>query len=102
MGSKIAALWAKIKQQVVDIFDKDKGVFFFIAVGAVVFKFRDILLGIMINSAKRVDKNAHTDDTKLSQQENQLNQQADTLVQKAAEEPSKEGTVDDDWYKKNN
>jgi len=102
MGAKLQAFWAKVKQQIVDLWDKDKGIFLLIAIAAIVVKFRDLFLDYLINSAKRVDKNAQKQDSKLSDQETQLKQQADAAVQQAQEEPKKEAPVDDNWYKKGN
>jgi hypothetical protein len=102
MGAKLAAFWAKVKQQIVDLWDKDKGIFLLIAIAAIVVKFRDIMIDLLINSAKRVDKNAQKQDSKLADQEAQLKQQADAAVQQAADEPQKEEPVTDDWYKKKN
>jgi hypothetical protein len=102
MGAKLAAFWAKVKQQFVDIWDKDKGIVVLVAIVAVIVKFRDILLDYLINSAKNVDKNAQKQDSKLADQETQLKQQADAAVQQAAQEPQKEEPVTDDWYKKDN
>jgi len=102
MGAKLKALWAKIKQQITDLWDKDKGIFLLIAIAAVVVKFRDIMLDVLINSAKRVDKNAQKQDSKLADQETQLKQQADAEVQQAQQDAPKDGPVSDDWYKKDN
>jgi len=102
MGAKIAALWQSIKKQWTDVWDKDKGIFFLVALAAVVLKFRDILIDILINSAKNVEKNANKKDEKLASQEADLKTQADAQVQKAQDEPKKETPVDDDWYKKGN
>jgi hypothetical protein len=100
MGAKLAALWAKVKQQVTDLWDKDKGIFLLIAIAAFIVKFRDIIIDLMINSAKRVDKNAHTQDTKLADQETDLKQQADAAVQQAQQDAPKDGPISDDWNKK--
>ena len=100
MGDKIKALWAKIKQQFVDVWDKDKGIFVLVALAAIAVKFRDIIIDILINSTKRVKDKADKKDETLAAQETQLKQQADQAIQDAQDEPKKEQPVDDDWYKK--
>lgn len=96
------SLWQRLKTQVTDLWDKDKGIFLLIAIAAVIVKFRDILLDLLINSAKRVDQNAQKQDSKLANQETQLKQQADAAVQQAAKDAPKDGPVSDDWYKNGN
>lgn len=100
MGSNLKALWAKIKQQWIDIWDKDKGIVILVVVAGLIVKFRDILVDILISGAKREEAAAKKEDSKLADQENQLKQQADQAVLDAQNEPSKEKPVDDDWYKK--
>jgi len=98
--NSLKAFLAKLKQQLIDLFDKEKGLFILIAVGVVVVKFRDILISLLVGSAKRVEDNAIKQDAKLASQENTANTQADALVVQAQQEPSKEQNVDKDWYKK--
>ena len=99
MGAKLGALWAKLKQQIVDIWDKDKGLFFLVAIVAFIVKFRDLFLDYLINSAKRVDKNAQKEDAGLAAQETQLDQQADAAVKQAQADAPKDEPISDDWYK---
>jgi len=102
MGSNLKALWAKIKATVSDLWDKDKGIFLLIAIAGLIVKFRDIIIDLLINSAKNVEKSANKQDVKLATQENDAKAQADQAVQQAAAEPAKEEPVTDDWYKKGN
>lgn len=102
MGDRLKAIWAKVKEQVAGIWDKDKGIFFLVALVALIVKFRDLIIDILVNSAKRVKENADKKDEKLAAEEIDLKKQADQAVQDAQNEPSKQQPVDDDWYKKNN
>lgn len=102
IGTKLKAFWDKVKQQCIDIFDKDKGIFFLIALVALAVKFRDILVDFLINSAKRVDQNAQKQDSVLANQETDLKKQADAAVDQAAKDAPKDGPVTDDWYKNDN
>lgn len=102
MLESLKAAWAKLKEQIASLWDKDKGwIVAIVAVGLFV-KFRDILIDILINSAKRVKDDADKKDQKLSTEETQLKQQADAAVQDAQNESKKEKPVTDDWYKKGN
>ncbi|CAK9249685.1 unnamed protein product [Sphagnum jensenii] len=96
------SLWQRIKQQCIDIFNKDKGIFLLIAIAAAIVKFRDIFLNILINSARRVDANAKKEDVGLAAQETQAKEQADAAVQQAQQDAPKDTPVDDNWYKKDN
>ena len=96
------SLWQRLKGQVTDLWDRDKGIFLLIAVAAVIVKFRDIFLDMLINSAKRVDTNAKKEDAGLATQEDQAKQAADAAVAQAAADAPKDGTVTDDWYKNDN
>lgn len=98
----VTSLWQKIKGQVVDLWDKDKGIFLLILIAGVIVKFRDLFLDFLINSAKNVDKKAQAKDSVLADQETQLKQQADAAVQQAQQDAPKDGPVSDDWYKKDN
>jgi len=90
----------KINSDIGELWEKDK--WFVIIFGALILiiKFRDILIDILVNSGKNIEKNAENKDGKLAAQENQANQQANDLVKKAEQLPSQEQPVDDDWYKK--
>lgn len=64
-------------------------------------KFRDVLIDILVSSAKSLLKDTKEKDVVLANEEQKAKEDANTLVQKAKEEPLKEKPVDDDWYKKN-
>lgn len=98
--SNLKVLWGKVKAQLAGIWDKDRGFIILIGILAVVVKFRDILIDLLLNSGKRVEKNAQAKDAKLATQESDLKTQADALVVQAANEPKKEEVVDENWYKK--
>ena len=99
MGEKLKAVWNAFLGQLKDIWDKAKAPLVAVGILFLIVKFRDLFLTILLNSSKRIDKNAHKQDTKLEAQETELKQEADVAVQQAAEEPQKEAPVTDDWYK---
>jgi hypothetical protein len=102
MGSNLKALWAKIKATVSDLWDKDKGIFILIAIAALIVKFRDIIIDILVQSSKNVQDKAEKKDAQLASQESDAKAQADQAVADAAAEPAKQEPVTDDWYKKDN
>lgn len=87
----------KIKNFWLNIWEKDKGIVILIAALALFLKYRDILIGLLIGSAKRIETDAKKQDLKLEAQEDQLKKDADAQVKKASEEPQKEEPVDADW-----
>jgi hypothetical protein len=89
----------KLEQDLKDIWNTDK--VFFVTFGflILVVKFRDILIGLLVNNSKNVLQTSQDKDKTLSAQEAQANEDANTLVQKAKDEPSQETPVTDDWYK---
>lgn len=76
---------------------------FLICFGALILivKFRDVLIDILVASAKSLLKDTKAKDAVLANEEQKAKDDADALVRKAKEEPLKEQPVDDDWYKKN-
>ena len=100
MKEKLQAFWAKVNQDAKDIWNKDKG--FFIAFGVLILfvKFRDLLIDLLLNSAKRVSDNAKKEDGKLANEESQANSQANDLIKKAQDLPNQQKPIDRDWYKK--
>lgn len=65
----------------------------------VVIKFRDILISILLNSAKRLYQSTQNKSATLQNQETQANTQADNLVQQADNLSSQQQPVNSDWYK---
>jgi hypothetical protein len=100
MGAKLKAFLATIWADIVDTYKRSKLVLLAIAAVVITLEFNRIKEAIAIASAKKVDKDAHTDDTKLAAQETQLNQEADAAVKQAAQETQNEAPVTDDWNKK--
>lgn len=66
----------------------------------VVIKFREVLIDILVTSAKTLLANTKKESATLQAEQDEANKKADDLVKKAKEEPSKNEPSDDDWYKK--
>src|SRR5271166_455862 len=62
-------------------------------------KSRDLILSYLLNSGKRAEQSALAKDAQMQAQENKDNQQADALVQQAADLPKTEQPVGTDWNK---
>lgn len=95
----LQAFKAKASQDWKDIWNGDKA--FFFAAGAIVLiiKFREVLISILLSSMKHIEDESQTKDTDLVKKENTDNAAANSLVQQANEEPTKEKPVTDDWNK---
>lgn len=100
MIDNLKALWAKIKAVASDLWSKYNIFLIIPAAILLIIKYRDLIIDILLNSSKRVEDKAKKEDSKLATEENQAKTQADELVKKAAEEPSKEQPVSEDWYLK--
>lgn len=75
---------------------------FFIIFGVllIVVKFRDLIIDILVSSAKRTVDSAKKEDSQLAKQEGDASKAADDLVAKANSEAGKEQPISDDWNKK--
>src|SRR5271165_2767383 len=95
----LQAFWAKVNQDIKTIWAQDK--VFLIAFGALILtiKFRDIIIDLLVSSAKRIFTKAQSQNSQLQQQENTANAQADQLVKEAQQLPSTEKPISEDWYK---
>jgi hypothetical protein len=63
-------------------------------------KYHDILIDILLGSAKQIDKDALSKEASLKQQADKTKLEADALVAKAQAAPGEEKPVPDDWFKK--
>lgn len=102
MIEKLKAFWSKIESDAAELWAKDK-VFFIAFIGLIaVAKFRDVLIQLIVGSAKRLVDDTQKKSDALSGEETKANDQANALVkdaeQKAAD--AQATTVDEDWYKK--
>lgn len=75
---------------------------FFTTVGLLLLaaKFSNVLMDLLNSASKKDLQNAQKTDIVLKAKEETANQQADALVKQAEDLPKQEGTVQDDWFKK--
>lgn len=96
----MSSLKEKFKMSLTDLWNNHKVFLIIFGVLILIVKFRGILIDILVSDGKRVMNDAKKKDAELAGQENKLKSDADELVKKAQEAPSKEKPVDVDWNKK--
>ena len=96
----LEALKAKMDQDLKDLWVHDKLFLFLFGVVILAWKFRTLLIDLLVSDSKQVQIKAEAKDSKLAAQETDANEQADALVEQANREASKETTVDENWNKK--
>lgn len=84
-----------------DLWNRYGILFILVGIVLVVVKFNSIIMDVLGWSSKIDLEDAQRTDAQLKSQEDQANAAADALVKKANELPTQEGTVNEDWYKKN-
>lgn len=70
------------------------------AVALFVMKYRDVMMSIILGSAKRLMDKTEAQDQELAKEENAAKEEANKLVKEAMDLPSQKDPVDKDWYKK--
>jgi hypothetical protein len=86
--SPLTDYWAKFKNWIITI-----------GIILLVLKFRDLIFGFIVKSAKEEVKAAETENTKLVVKEKQAKTQAEDLQKQAEDLDKNKPTVDKDWYK---
>lgn len=66
-----------------------------------IFKFREVIIDLLVSSVHKQVDNAKKQDTELRKEENSANAQADLLRKQAEELAQSKDKIDEDWYKKN-
>ena len=95
MLESLKALYSRI----VKVISEVKIPLLIIAVLALIIKFRDVLISILVKSGKSVFEDANKKSNTLQAIENKDNQEANKLIEKANKLPSEQKPVDVDWYK---
>lgn len=95
MLESLKALYSRIMKVISEV----KIPLLVIAVLALIIKFRNILISILVKSGKSIFQDAQNKSDTLQATENKDNQAANELIQKANELPTEQKPVDVDWYK---
>lgn len=84
-----STLWAQYK------------VFFFVCgLLVLIFKFREVIIDMLVSSAHKTVSDATKQDAALKLEENKANDQANELRKEANSLPQNKPVVDEDWNKK--
>ena len=104
MKDKLKALWDAIVAQSIAAWAKISAYTFIVGILAgiifIIAKYRDILIDLIVGSAKRDVDAAQKKDDALKATEDAAKAQANQLVQKANDLDSGKTPVSDDWNKK--
>jgi len=65
-----------------------------------IFKFREVIIDLLVSSARKTVDEAQKQDTQLRQDETKANTQANDLRQQAEDLGKNKPKVDEDWHKK--
>jgi len=79
-----------------------KVLFYLLIPLVLIFVFRDLLLSVLIGSARKMADEAKKKDAELKAEEDKLNSEADRLKSEAdrIEDEIKKGNDDEDWHRK--
>lgn len=104
MADETKSLQEKIGDWLKKTYETNKVLFFTagLVIGLIflAIKYHNLIIDILIGSAKELNKEALKKDAELAVQANKTKSEADALVDKAKSESSKEKPVPDDWFKK--
>jgi hypothetical protein len=99
MKAKLQALWAGLKSQLLDIWNRSK---MFLLAGlavAIYLGWNSLKEMVLAYFGKKEIQKDNKEDTSLKAKEDSANNQADALVKESNDLPSKEKPVSEDWYK---
>jgi hypothetical protein len=81
------------------LFGEGRIILLLIAAGVAILEFGNSMMGSILKKDKKLVDDTQKKSDELKSQEDAASQQADALVKHAAELPSQEQPVKDDWYK---
>ena len=97
MDSRIKDFFAKMEQDLKDLWVNNKIFVILFGVIILIVKFRSLFASFLISDSKKTFENAVAKDSTLKTEENDANQQANALVEKAKTETLSTPPVDEDW-----
>ena len=100
MKGKIVAIWAAIKADAIDTWQRSK--FFLLGLAALLLalEFQKLKEFLLLYFGQKEMKDTERKDQDLANKENSENAQADALIKQAQDLPKQEQPIDDNWYKK--
>ena len=100
MVAKLKALWAIIKVQLADIWNRSKMVLLAIVAVVVAIEWQKLKEWLMVQQGKKELQKDNKQDVALASSEAAENKQANALIQQAEALPGQEQPVSDDWNTK--
>lgn len=99
MGAKLNALWATVKSELGDMWQKSK-MWILAAVAIVIaLEWRKLKEKWLVNAGNKQIQSSNKQDQALASQEKIDNAGAEALIKEAAELPAEAPPVQTDWYK---
>jgi hypothetical protein len=83
-----------------DLWSKNKLLFLLIIPVIIVYKFRTVIIDILVKNAGEIMKETEKKDKDLASQESRANDQANDLIKKAQEEGQNKPPIGEDWNKR--
>lgn len=90
----------KFKMPFSVLWDQYKGFLIVFSVLILIFKFREVIIDILISSAHKTVSDATKQDSKLHGEENAANDQANSLRKEASDMANNKPVINEDWNKK--
>lgn len=90
----------KFKTPLGTLWDNHKVFLIIFGLGILIFKFREVIIDLLVSSARKTVNEAQEKDTVLKAEQDQANDQADQLRKEAEALSKNKPTVDEDWHKK--
>jgi len=100
MDAWLKAFWVKLNTSAADLWKNDKLFLILFGVIILVFKFRSLLVDLIVSDSEAVFKKAQQTSDELTKNETKNNQAADELIAHAEKLNSSQGNVTDDWNQK--
>lgn len=82
------------------LWDNHKAFLIIFGIIILIFKFRGVIMDLLVSSSREAVKDAQKQDAALKAEENKANDQANQLRKEAEDLSKNKEKVDEDWYKK--
>lgn len=90
----------KFKSPISTLWDNHRTFLIIFGIAILIFKFREVIIDLLVSSARKTVSEAKEKDSVLKSEQNQANDQADQLRREAEALSKDKPKVDEDWNKK--
>lgn len=90
----------KFKSPISTLWDNHKVFLLIFGLGILIFKFREVIIDLLVSSARKTVNEAKEKDSALKAEQDQANDQANQLRKEADALAKEKPEVDEDWHKK--